>query len=112
MSWLFSFIVFIFVSFSIFTVPGLVILGRRIMPWWIRYTLSSIIGVALWTWQGYLLGLLHLRFLTYVYVLICLYIFSGRFLALRLVNFSKIFQTIKKNFLIIFIFSVGVIAQQ
>ncbi len=65
--WLYAFyfIIIIFVSFSI---PGLVLLGRLRLGKFQTFVLGTMLGLALWIWQGFIFGYLGLRFMTYVYV--------------------------------------------
>jgi hypothetical protein len=59
-----------------FYVPGRVLMGNLpISKLKVSHALSLVIGAVFWAWQGYIFGILHLRFLSYAYVLVFLGIF-------------------------------------
>jgi len=67
---------FIVAIFLAFYIPGRVILGTQDKLSKLGIVAVSIIlGIILWGWQGYLLGFLNLRFLSYLYLLVFLIIF-------------------------------------
>jgi hypothetical protein len=67
---------FIIAIFLAFYVPGKVVIGSQEKLSSIgSFTVSFILGIILWAWQGYLFGFLHLRWLSYIYLLIFLVLF-------------------------------------
>lgn len=62
---------FIFVSWISFFLPGRLLLQSSLQkfPTTLRWAVYLLTGVALWGWQGYIFGWLHLRFLTIFYLL-------------------------------------------
>lgn len=101
-----SFIVAIFLAFYI---PGRAILGKQEKLSRLGiFTSSIILGIVLWGWQGYIFGFLHLRNLSYVYLLIFLGFFIyKRYYSFRIpkVNFRKF------DWIAIVIAAVGVFGQ-
>lgn len=67
--WL-NFIYFLAGVFLAFYIPGNLILRKFKLSFFDSVILSSILGIVLWIWQGFLLGFLNLRFITYIYLAI------------------------------------------
>lgn len=68
---------FLFFAISIFIscyIPGrvLILLGKSSFSKISTLTLSLIIGISLWTIQGFIFGFLNVRFLTYIYLILFL----------------------------------------
>ena len=59
--------------------------------------LATPVGMSLWGFQAYIFGYLNLRFLTYVYLIICTYLFWKQNKANILLPIQKIIQFIKKQ---------------
>lgn len=87
---------FIFASFLAFFIPGRVVIGgQKNLSRVAVITFSYILGIALWGWQGFIFGFLHLRILSYLYILIfsLLYIkkyFPFSFLKVEIKKLDKI----------------------
>ncbi len=119
MFWLFSiwsallqFPLFLIASFVSFFLPGFFSLRGVFKKSSLSLFLSALVsGIVLWGIQGYILGYLHIRFLTYLYVLF--FIFFGTIHWKVLKNFfttcwNELLLLNKKLFFIIFL---GVIVQ-
>ncbi len=96
--------------FIAFYIPGRVILGNhKIEQKNAVHVLAVIIGVALWAWQGYLFGMVHLRWMSYLYLII----FAGLFVIkkyYRGLRFSL--PSVKKvDLIIVLIGIVGIFGQ-
>ena len=107
---IFYLIGFLLAIFIAFYIPGRVLLGqqkikhKKALP-----IIAIIVGIVLWALQGYLLGLIQLRWLTYLYLLIFLgiFIFKKYYKEIKfsLPSFKKI------DFIIVVIAILGVGAQ-
>lgn len=64
------FVIFGAAIFLSFFVPGDVLLKKFHLSFFHRVCLSTILGLALWIWQGFVLGFLNLRLGTYIYLLV------------------------------------------
>ncbi len=64
-----SLIGFCVAAFLAFYIPGRVLLGKtkQFSPF-LLHTISLSIGIVLFAWQGYFVGTLHVRWVTYVYI--------------------------------------------
>lgn len=73
---LFSIVGFILASIIAFYIPGRVILGKgnNFSPF-VLHTLSVAIGLVLFGWQGVLFGTLHIRWVTYLYIVAFLVVY-------------------------------------
>src|ERR1035437_678929 len=102
-------IYFIFATFLAFYIPGRVVLGEQKNLSKIGFfAVSYILGIALWAWQGYLFGFLHLRSLSYLY----LFVFLGLFIFKRYYSFKLPKINLKKfDWLTIGIAVVGIFGQ-
>lgn len=69
--WLQFFYYFVVVFFAYY-IPGSLLLCRVHMPRIIKISLSVTFGMVLFAYQGYLFGFMHVRYLTYFYLLTCL----------------------------------------
>lgn len=67
---IFYFLYFLFAIFLAFYIPGSVLLGRLNLTTFHRISLSLVLGMVLWGWQGFLFGFLGVRWLSYVYLLL------------------------------------------
>lgn len=79
-------LVAILISFVIaFYVPGRVVLGKiKFLPGASVHIVAVVVGVVLWTWQGYVFGTLHIRWVSYLYLLIFIGLFiKGRYISFR-----------------------------
>lgn len=65
-------IVFLIAVFLAFFIPGNLVVERFDLKFLPRFTLSFILGISLWAAQELIFGYLNLRFLTYVYLIVCL----------------------------------------
>lgn len=54
-----------------FYIPGNLILKKFQLRFFDNVTLSLIVGIVLWIWQGFIFGFLGIRQLTYIYLFIC-----------------------------------------
>jgi len=107
---LFLFIpLFILAVFLAFYIPGRVFLGeQKNLSKLGLFATSFILGIVMWGWQGYVLGFLQLRWLSYLYLLIFLVIFiKKKYFRFRLpeVKFKKI------DFVVIAISVIGIFGQ-
>lgn len=101
---------FIFAAiFVAFYIPGRVVLGeQKNLSTLGIFSVSIILGIVLWGWQGYIFGFLQNRWLSYFYLLIFIIIFIKKKLYpvnLKFVNLKK------SDRLDIFIIVVGVFGQ-
>jgi hypothetical protein len=88
------YIYFIFASLLAFYIPGKVVLGTpKNLSKIGDFAVSYILGIVLWGWQGYVFGFLHLRNLSYLYLLVFLLLFLRKkyfFVKIPKINFKKI----------------------
>ncbi len=66
-----GFLLFWFAILFSMTIPGNILVHKLKLGWWQNITLSTSAGLALWILQGYIFGMLQVRYLSYVYVLAC-----------------------------------------
>ncbi len=71
--WL-QFLYYFVVVFVVYYIPGSLLLRKVSMPRIFKISLSVTLGMVLLAYQGYLFGVLHIRYLTYIYLLVCLVI--------------------------------------
>ncbi len=98
---------FILAIFLSFYIPGRVVLGeqKKLSSLGIAAT-SIILGFVLWGWQGFIFGYLHLRFLSYVYLIIfVLFFFKRGYFKKPSFNYKKI------DWIAVLIVIIGIIAQ-
>lgn len=101
---------FIFAAiFVAFYIPGRVVLGeQKDLSRLGIFSVSIILGIILWGWQGYIFGFLQNRWLSYIYLLIFIIFFIKK----KLYPVNLKFVNLKKNDrLDIFIIIVGVFGQ-
>jgi hypothetical protein len=72
--WLF-FLYFLVTIIVAFVIPGLVVLGNSQKNLFFRLTIGCVLGMTLWGLQGVLFGYMHIRWISYVYVIF----FNGYF---------------------------------
>jgi hypothetical protein len=93
----------------IFTVPGRVVLGKAFKASFAETVIAStILGIVLWGWQGYLFGYAHLRFLSYGYIALLFYIFVKQ--QKKLLNFPKVHMK-RTDYVFLLLIVIGVIGQ-
>ena len=68
--WL-QFLYYFLVVCIAYYIPGSLLLRQISMPRIIKISISITLGMVLFAYQGYLFGVLHIRYLTYFYVLAC-----------------------------------------
>src|SRR5688500_15587336 len=99
----------ILISFLVaFYIPGRVILGEKaIKQEGALHVFSIVVGIAMFAWQGYLFGILQLRWLTYLYIAV----FVGLYIYKRYYSNIKIslssFRKIDPLILVIGFFGIG-----
>ncbi len=69
------------------------------------------IGMALWIFQGYIFGLAHMRWATYIYISIILILSLSSFRIASPLRLKAIFKFIKNHLWIILLFLLGVLVQ-
>ncbi len=93
----------------IFTIPGRVVLGKSFKESFAETLVAStILGIVLWGWQGYVFGYAHMRFLSYLYVIFffCSFAIQRK----KLLHFPKVhMKWIDYAFLLLIV--IGVIGQ-
>lgn len=68
--WLYL-LIFLFASFFAFYIPGSISLKKLHLSSFSHIVLSLVVGMVLWGWQGFIFGLLGIRWMTYLYLFIC-----------------------------------------
>ncbi len=66
-----QFFYYFVVVFIAYYIPGSLLLRKVILPWIFKISVSVTLGMVLLAYQGYLFGILHIRYLTYIYLLVC-----------------------------------------
>ncbi len=89
-------IIFCFSIFFSFYLPGELFFRHKKIDPCTRVLLSIVIGIVLWGFQGYIFGYLHIRFLTYVYIAIIVYV-SLRKKIITSERYKEIYSLLKKN---------------
>lgn len=69
--WIYS-VWFILAVFLAFFIPGSVIISRLKLGTFQAVVLGTMLGMAMWIWQGFIFGFLDLRLFTYLYLLLFL----------------------------------------
>lgn len=93
MDLLINFILFFFVAVLSFYIPGRVLLGKqKDLSGFAVTVLAIIIGLVMWGWQGYLFGYLQIRWMSYLYLAVFLFLF------IRQKYYLGIFPQIKKSY--------------
>ncbi len=99
----------IFLSFvTAFYIPGRVILGKEKKLGKSIHVIAIVVGLVLWALQGYVFGLLQLRFLSYIYLLIFLLLFiKNRYylISIKKPDLGKI------DFPLVVLLIIGIVAQ-
>src|SRR4029078_2439206 len=60
---------FVLGCFIAFFIPGNILISQLHLTKLSKFTLSISFGIVLWALQGFLLGYLHIRWFTYIYLL-------------------------------------------
>lgn len=110
---------FLFAVFFAFYIPGELLLEKlkqRFSTFFERVTVSLILGITLWSYQGILFGYLHIRFLTYIYVLLCFFLFvqhhnKDQFWKKVKLKKLKLFHHKKNFYILCIIFFLGIFGQ-
>lgn len=105
--WL-SFLYFLTATFLAFYIPGNLIFKRFNLPRLSEITLSFGFGMILWAFQGSIFGYLELRWLTYIYLIICLLLYIKT--NYKYINFKKL-KLPKINLLLLFLILSGALLQ-
>ncbi len=101
--------IFLLSIILVFVIPGRVILGKLFKESLIITLIAStLLGIALWGWQGYIFGYMHLRPLSYAYVLFFLMLFIKN--RKYLLSFPKI-KISRFDCILFFLVIIGVIGQ-
>lgn len=110
--WL-NFLFFFFAVFLAFFIPGDFLLRKHNLSFFQRFALGTILGMVMWSWQGFIFGYLGFRFLSYIYLLIffVFWIFNNRcfFKASALKKVKISFKSI--DAIIIMIIVLGIFIQ-
>lgn len=69
---IFGWLLFTAIIGLVFFIPGHLFIRKFAWPVWLKLGSSIVTGMVLWTYQGFVLGYLHWREGTYVYLLGCL----------------------------------------
>lgn len=105
------FFIFLITAYLTFYLPGnLIISFLKINSLGMKILLPSILGMVLWGMQGYVFGYLHLRFLTYLYLLLMIFFAYKRNLWFPSYFLEGLFW-IKKNIFLTLLVLLGVIVQ-
>src|SRR4051812_28048369 len=68
------FIYFLLSIFLSFFIPGDIVVQKIRLPFLHRIIVSFIVGMVFWGLQGFLFGHLGVRWMSYVYLAVCLFI--------------------------------------
>lgn len=105
-----SWLLFLLAVYLSWFLPGQLILAHKKLSFGLSLLLSLIVGMVLWGMQGYLLGYLHVRFLTYGYLFIVLALaFQQKAFGVHI--FREAGKWLKNNPLLTGIVLLGVIIQ-
>ncbi len=108
--WIF-FLVFIISAYLTFYLPGSIVLSfLKFNSLGMKILLPTILGMVLWGMQGYFLGYLQLRFLTYIYLLLMIFFAYKRNLLLPF-YFVEGLLWIRRNVFLAFLVFLGIIVQ-
>ena len=104
-----NFLYFLAAIFIAWFIPGDLLLGKINKKLFSRLVLGIIIGMVLWGWQGYILGFLQLRILSYLYLAIAvIFWLKNRYRQF----YQSLNQTrIKFDWIALVIISLGVLVQ-
>ncbi|MDO8269517.1 MAG: hypothetical protein Q7T54_02495, partial [Candidatus Levybacteria bacterium] len=109
---------FLTAVFLAFYIPGRVIFGEMLndfsKDWLIRLVLPTTLGLVLWAFQGIVFGYLHLRFLTYLYIVAFLFFWVRHYRKkIHIPNNAKLSlkKILRKNILLILLFVIGIFGQ-
>lgn len=103
-------LLFLLSSYFSFYLPGALVIQKKKLGLGLQIILSFCIGIALWGFQGYLLGFLHLRFLTYLYVVLIAILAYKKGL-FSLTPFKEFLRFIGRNPLVVLLVLIGVLVQ-
>lgn len=103
--WL-NFLLFLVAIYISFYIPGSILLRKVNVSNFHKVVLGTVVGMVLWAWQGFIFGYLHLRFLSYIYLIfvLILYIRNSK------LNI-KIPKSKKVDILVFLIFILGMFIQ-
>jgi len=107
--WILSFAYFFLAVFIAFYIPGTVVLKKLKLPFFENSVLSVVLGMVMLAWQGMIFGYVHLRQLTYIYLLVFLG-FWIRNLLEKKIKFSPP-KVNKYSIVLIVIILIGVVVQ-
>jgi hypothetical protein len=113
LSYLFYSIYFVIAILFAFFIPGNLLVKNFKLSRIANFSSSIILGLCIWALQGFILGYLNLRFLTYLYLVIMLiaWLKLNPPLLTKVKNFRPKTKLMKENALIIGIFLIGVSLQ-
>lgn len=83
-------------------IPGMTILHKENISFPHKTVVASILGLVLWAWQGYLFGYLHIRWASYLYLLLTCFFFI-RYRVYRVISLRKITWQKKDVFAVLMI---------
>lgn len=104
------FLIFIFAVFLSFFIPGDVLLKKFNLVFFQRIVLSTVLGLALWIWQGFILGFTGFRIGTYIYLLVFLIIWLLQNKKIKIWNII-VKKRIFVNKIYIFLIALGIFVQ-
>ena len=104
------FLVAIFIAFYL---PGLYFISKLKLTKFQETVLSFLFGMVLWGWQGFILGYLGLRWLSYVYLLVFLFVWLKPYLHdfYNRKHFKLNFGKFKIDYVLVFLIIFGVFIQ-
>lgn len=104
-------IILIFITFiPAFYIPGRCLLGSKIeLKEFSLHVISVIVGICIWAWQGYVFGILNVRWLSYLYIIFFIFIFFKNKYLKDIGRFN--FKLNITNLVILVIVMSGVFAQ-
>ena len=109
--WL-NFLYFILAAFVAFFIPGDVFLQKLELTGLKRIVLASVLGLVLWAWQGMIFGYLGLRELSYIYLLIFIFVWIKIFLRSKFdLKFFKNLKIDRSNWIIALLIVTGTVIQ-
>ncbi len=106
-----NFILFFFAAILSFYIPGRVLLGeQKGLSSFGLTVLALVIGIALWAWQGYIFGYLGIRWMSYLYLGIFLFLFiRQKYYQIIIPHSKKSYKHI--DWIAFFIGLIGVLSQ-
>jgi len=105
------FFIFLISVYLTFYLPGNVVISfLKIHSLGMKILLPTIVGIVLWGMQGYILGYLQLRFLTYVYLFVMIFFAYKRNLLLP-AYFAEGLLWIRRNIFLTLLVLLGIIVQ-